>query len=158
MQRDVHEKILQALKVFEQLGAKIQEVDLEGVRDAGLVFAAIVVAEALVFHWDWISKRPQDYGSDLRERLEKSKDQAAVVYLQAQAPGGHPSAQVLGEGGSRGHPYPLLPQTRRRNQDQASEKWFGQFSFICPGNARANHFIPSGYENAHRNAAPGPKL
>ena len=84
MQKDVREKILQALKVFEQLGAKIQEVDLEGVRDAGRVFAAIVVAEALAFHWDWISKRPQDYGSDLRERLEKSKDQATVVYLQAQ--------------------------------------------------------------------------
>jgi aspartyl-tRNA(Asn)/glutamyl-tRNA(Gln) amidotransferase subunit A len=84
MQKDVLEKILQALKVFEQLGARIQEVDLEGARDAGRVFAAIVVAEALAFHWDWISTRPQDYGSDLRERMEKSKDQPTVVYLRAQ--------------------------------------------------------------------------
>ena len=83
-QKDVREKNLQALKVFEQLGAEIQEVDLKGVRDAGQVFAAIVVAEALAFHWDWLSKRPQDYGSDLRERMQQSMNQATVVYLQAQ--------------------------------------------------------------------------
>ena len=83
-QKEVREKILQALKVFEQLGARIQEVDLGGVRDAGRVFAVIVIAEALAFHWNWISKRPQDYGADLRERMENSKDQPTVAYLHAQ--------------------------------------------------------------------------
>jgi aspartyl-tRNA(Asn)/glutamyl-tRNA(Gln) amidotransferase subunit A len=59
-------------------------VDLKGVRDAGRVFATTVIAEALAFHWDWISHHPQDYGSDLRERMEQNKNQATVVYLKAQ--------------------------------------------------------------------------
>lgn len=84
MQREVRENIFHALKVFEQLGARIQEVDLGGIRDAGRVFAVLVVAEALAFHWNWISKRPQDYGTDLRDRMQNSKDQPTVVYLQAQ--------------------------------------------------------------------------
>jgi aspartyl-tRNA(Asn)/glutamyl-tRNA(Gln) amidotransferase subunit A len=46
--------------------------------------AEITVAEALAFHWNWIRKRPQDYGADVRERLEKSLDQPTVVYLHAQ--------------------------------------------------------------------------
>lgn len=84
MHKEVRENIIQALKVFERLGARIQEVDLEGIRDSGKLFATVVVAEALAYHWNWIRKRPQDYGPDLRERMEKSMNQPTVAYLQAQ--------------------------------------------------------------------------
>jgi aspartyl-tRNA(Asn)/glutamyl-tRNA(Gln) amidotransferase subunit A len=42
------------------------------------------VGEALAFHWNRLRRRPQDYGPDLRERLEKSLKQPTVVYLHAQ--------------------------------------------------------------------------
>jgi aspartyl-tRNA(Asn)/glutamyl-tRNA(Gln) amidotransferase subunit A len=57
---------------------------LGGIRDSGRVFAVLVIAEALAFHWNWICKRPQDYGADLRERMQNSKGQPTVAYLQAQ--------------------------------------------------------------------------
>ena len=77
-------KVLEACRVFERLGARIQEVDLKGIEDTARLVAEITVAEALAFHWNWIRKRPQDYGADVRERLEKSLDQPTVVYLHAQ--------------------------------------------------------------------------
>jgi aspartyl-tRNA(Asn)/glutamyl-tRNA(Gln) amidotransferase subunit A len=84
MQREVRNKVLEACRVFEKLGAKLQVVDLRGIRDTARLVAEITVAEALSFHWNWIRKRPQDYGADVRERLEKSIDQPTVVYLHAQ--------------------------------------------------------------------------
>jgi aspartyl-tRNA(Asn)/glutamyl-tRNA(Gln) amidotransferase subunit A len=84
MQREVRNKVLEACGVFEKLGAKLQAVDLRGTRDTARLVAEITVAEALSFHWNWIRKRPQDYGADVRERLEKSLDQPTVVYLHAQ--------------------------------------------------------------------------
>jgi aspartyl-tRNA(Asn)/glutamyl-tRNA(Gln) amidotransferase subunit A len=84
MQREVRNKVLEACGVFEKLGAKLQAVDLRGIRDTARLVAEITVAEALAFHWNWIRKRPQDYGPDVRERLEKSLDQPTVVYLHAQ--------------------------------------------------------------------------
>ena len=84
MQKEVRNKVLEACGVFEKLGAKLQAVDLSGIRDTARLVAEITVAEALAFHWNWIRKRPQDYGADVRERLEKSLDQPTVVYLHAQ--------------------------------------------------------------------------
>jgi aspartyl-tRNA(Asn)/glutamyl-tRNA(Gln) amidotransferase subunit A len=84
MQKDVRENVLEGCRVFSSLGARTQEVELSGIRDAGRIFADIVVAEAVSFHLNWIQKRPQDYGPDLRERLEKARGQLTEVYLQAQ--------------------------------------------------------------------------
>ena len=84
IQREVRSKILEACWVFEKMGARIQEVELKGIEDTARLVAEITVAEALTFHWNWIRKRPQDYGADVRERLEKSLDQLTVVYLRAQ--------------------------------------------------------------------------
>jgi aspartyl-tRNA(Asn)/glutamyl-tRNA(Gln) amidotransferase subunit A len=84
MQSEVRTKVLEACLVLERLGAKIQEVKLPGVEDTARLVAEITVGEALAFHWNWIRKRPQDYGVDVRERLEKSLDQPTVVYLHAQ--------------------------------------------------------------------------
>jgi aspartyl-tRNA(Asn)/glutamyl-tRNA(Gln) amidotransferase subunit A len=84
IQREVRSKILEACRAFEKMGARIQEVELKGIEDTARLVAEITVAEALSFHWDWIRKRPQDYGADVRERLEMNLAQPTVVYLRAQ--------------------------------------------------------------------------
>jgi len=66
------------------MGARLREVELKGIEDTARLVAEITVAEALSFHWDWIRKRPQDYGADVRERLKMNLDQPTVVYLHAQ--------------------------------------------------------------------------
>lgn len=84
MQRELRTQVLEACRVFERLGARIQEVKLKGIEDTARLVAEITVAEALAFHWTRFRKQPQDYGPDLRERMGKSLDQPTVVYLHAQ--------------------------------------------------------------------------
>ena len=84
IQREVRSKILEACRVFEKMGARIQEVELREIEDTARLVAEITVAEALSFHWNWIRKRPIDYGADVRERLKMNLDQPTVVYLHAQ--------------------------------------------------------------------------
>jgi aspartyl-tRNA(Asn)/glutamyl-tRNA(Gln) amidotransferase subunit A len=84
LQAGIRAEVFEALKVFERLGAKIREVKLRGIEDTARLVAEITVGEALAFHWNRIRRRPQDYGDDLRERMENSLNQPTVVYLHAQ--------------------------------------------------------------------------
>jgi aspartyl-tRNA(Asn)/glutamyl-tRNA(Gln) amidotransferase subunit A len=84
VEKEVRSKVLEAGRAFEEMGARLQEVNLKGIEDTARLVAEITVAEALSFHWNWIRKRPQDYGADVRERLKTNLDQPTVVYLQAQ--------------------------------------------------------------------------
>ena len=84
LQREIRAGVLDACRVLERLGARIREVRLKGIEETARLVAEITVAEALAFHWNCLRRRPQDYGPDLRERMEKSMNQPTVVYLQAQ--------------------------------------------------------------------------
>jgi aspartyl-tRNA(Asn)/glutamyl-tRNA(Gln) amidotransferase subunit A len=84
LKNEVRAAVLEACRVLEKLGARIEEVRLRGVEDTARLVAEITVAEALAFHWNRLRRRPQDYGADLRERMEKSLNQPTVVYLHAQ--------------------------------------------------------------------------
>jgi aspartyl-tRNA(Asn)/glutamyl-tRNA(Gln) amidotransferase subunit A len=61
----------------------MQEVELEGIQDTVDLAADIIFPEAMTFHWKWLSKRPGDYGEDLRTRMQSRSSQTAVTYLQA---------------------------------------------------------------------------
>ncbi|KKK86811.1 hypothetical protein LCGC14_2759520, partial [marine sediment metagenome] len=45
---------------------------------------AIMLSEALTYHQRWLAERPQDYGDDVRGRLEMGLLYPAVSYVQAQ--------------------------------------------------------------------------
>ena len=85
LQVDVRRKILEAISCLEQLGAHVSAISLKGMNETAELAAEITVGEALAYHWNWLQKRPDDYGPDLRERLEGSRNQPSVVYLRAQA-------------------------------------------------------------------------
>jgi aspartyl-tRNA(Asn)/glutamyl-tRNA(Gln) amidotransferase subunit A len=84
LQGDIRHSVLAACSTLEKLGARLQEVELRGMRQAGELAATITVGEALAFHWKWLQTRAKDYGADLRERMKLNHGQRTVEYLQAQ--------------------------------------------------------------------------
>jgi len=84
LQPAVRRAVLAAAKVFEQLGAGIAEVDLKGMEKTSQLAAEITADEALAYHEKWLERRSQDYGEDVRSRLELSRKSTATAYIQAQ--------------------------------------------------------------------------
>jgi aspartyl-tRNA(Asn)/glutamyl-tRNA(Gln) amidotransferase subunit A len=72
-----------ALITLRRMGAKVVQVKLP---DQGLLSAAALVvlqAEAASFHAPWLRTRPQDYGPQVRNRLENGVAYSALDYLEA---------------------------------------------------------------------------
>jgi aspartyl-tRNA(Asn)/glutamyl-tRNA(Gln) amidotransferase subunit A len=82
IQPEVRRAILTAAKLFERLGARICEVDLQGMEETGRLAAEITGAEAFAYHRRQLERRPQDYGEDVRLRLEQYKEMTAADYIQ----------------------------------------------------------------------------
>jgi aspartyl-tRNA(Asn)/glutamyl-tRNA(Gln) amidotransferase subunit A len=83
VQADVRRNVQAAIQVFEELGARINEVELEGMRETSDLSHTISLAEALAYHYKWVNQRPADYDPAIRSRLEEGKSLSAVEYLQA---------------------------------------------------------------------------
>jgi aspartyl-tRNA(Asn)/glutamyl-tRNA(Gln) amidotransferase subunit A len=83
IQPDVRRAVLAAADVFRQLGVCICDVDLQGMEETGTLAAEITGAEALAYHSQWLKLRPQDYGEDVRARLEPNNAITAIAYIQA---------------------------------------------------------------------------
>ena len=81
---EVEAAVRQALGVFQDLGAIVAEVSLPHIAEAPAAVTAIMLAEALAYHHKWMAERPQDYGDDVRFRLESGAGVLAVHYVQAQ--------------------------------------------------------------------------
>lgn len=84
LQGEVRRSVNAAIAVLEQNGAEIKEVSLRWLDESAHLASAITVAEALIYHWKWLQKRPDDYGPDLRIRLKEGMEESALTYLQAQ--------------------------------------------------------------------------
>jgi aspartyl-tRNA(Asn)/glutamyl-tRNA(Gln) amidotransferase subunit A len=83
LERDVAKALEDAIAVFRKLGAKIVAVDLP---DQTLVSAAaliVLATEALACHAPWLRTRPDDYGAQVRNRLQNGLAYSALDYLEA---------------------------------------------------------------------------
>ena len=81
---DVRKAVLASIGIFEQLGAKITELNLTGMEETAALAAEITGDEAFAYHEKWLKRRPQDYGKDVRLRLEQSSKATAALYIGAQ--------------------------------------------------------------------------
>jgi len=74
-----------ALQLFEKQGAKIKEVSLPQIEETEDAGNQIAWAEATLYHEQagWYPERAEDYGEDVRERLEMGTKVSAVRYLRA---------------------------------------------------------------------------
>jgi aspartyl-tRNA(Asn)/glutamyl-tRNA(Gln) amidotransferase subunit A len=84
LQPAVRKAVLEAIKVFTQLGAEIREVELKGMEDTARLAGKITGDEALVYHEEWLRRRPQAYGDDIRSRLQQCRKSTATSYIRAQ--------------------------------------------------------------------------
>ncbi|MGI9149816.1 MAG: amidase, partial [Chloroflexota bacterium] len=62
-----------ARRTFTELGATVTEISLPRLATAGDVSLDIVMPETTARHAKWLSTRPQDYGADVRELLERGR-------------------------------------------------------------------------------------
>ena len=84
IQTDVRKAVLASIGIFEQLGAKITELNLTGMEETAALAAEITGDEAFAYHEKWLKQRPQDYGKDVRLRLEQGSTTTAAIYINAQ--------------------------------------------------------------------------
>jgi len=83
LESDVAKALDDAIAVFKKLGVKVVEVDLP---DQNLVAAAaliVLAVEAATYHAPWLRARPDDYGAQVRNRLQNGLAYSAVEYLEA---------------------------------------------------------------------------
>ena len=83
---EVKSAVRKAVREFEKMGARIEEVPLPHVEECGQPSTQIALAEALEYHESqgYFPTRDADYGEDVRARLEMGSAIRAADYLRAQ--------------------------------------------------------------------------
>ncbi len=81
---EVQEAVRLAIAALGKLGAELRDVSLPHITEAPAAVSAIMLPEALAYHQRWLRERPQDYGDDVRQRLELGTTYLAVYCVQAQ--------------------------------------------------------------------------
>lgn len=73
-----------AIDQLSRLGAEVIEVDLPRVAHAPAALTPIIAGEAATWHRKWLLERGDEYGLEVRTRLEAGLRLPATAYLQAQ--------------------------------------------------------------------------
>jgi len=81
---EVESAVRSAIGLLGEMGADLTEVDVPLISEIPGGVTAIMLPEALAYHQKWMSERPDDYGDDVRYRLELGATFLAVHYVQAQ--------------------------------------------------------------------------
>ena len=84
LEDEVEDAVRAAVETLVGLGVEVEEVSLPHMRYASSVFPTIIQSEAAAFHEPWLVSRPQDYGLDVRSRLEVGRTVLATQYINAQ--------------------------------------------------------------------------
>ncbi len=81
---EVNAAVQQAAKTFADMGAIIEECSLPALNDSITISGTILLTEAAEIHLDSLRQRPEDFGADVRARLEDGALTPAVSYIKAQ--------------------------------------------------------------------------
>ncbi len=80
---EVEAIVRKEIKVLEDLGAHVEEVEIKGLDDVPRVTTTVLFSEAAFTHKDNLKKAPGDISPDVRDRLEKGSQISAVEYIDA---------------------------------------------------------------------------
>lgn len=72
-----------AARVFVQLGANVEEVAFPGAREAAQANGLMVTSDGAAFHRERLQNRPQDFGSDVLQRLQTGAVYTSTEYILA---------------------------------------------------------------------------
>ncbi len=76
-------RVNEAARVFEALGAQVELTPFPGAYPAALANGLMVVADAAAFHADRLREHPENFGEDVRQRLETGARLDLADYIQA---------------------------------------------------------------------------
>jgi aspartyl-tRNA(Asn)/glutamyl-tRNA(Gln) amidotransferase subunit A len=83
LEADVANVLDAALTTFDRLGARIVKVDLPDQTAVAAAALIVLAVEATAAHAPWLRTRAEDYGAQVRARLENGLAYSAVEYLEA---------------------------------------------------------------------------
>jgi aspartyl-tRNA(Asn)/glutamyl-tRNA(Gln) amidotransferase subunit A len=81
---DVDRLVREAITALERLGARVVDVSLPHVAHSQVAGNVIMSSEAASWHATWLEERPEDYGPDVRARIQGGLLVRAVEYLSSQ--------------------------------------------------------------------------
>jgi aspartyl-tRNA(Asn)/glutamyl-tRNA(Gln) amidotransferase subunit A len=81
---EVETAVRAAVALLSEMGADVIDVDVPLISDIPGAVTAMMLPEALAYHQKWMADRPDDYGDDVRLRLELGSTILGVHYVQAQ--------------------------------------------------------------------------
>jgi len=80
---EILEAIRAAAKVFEFIGCKVQEVNVDWMRDAALANATMTRSDGAAVHRNRLVEHPDWFGEDIRRRLEEGAKTTSTEYALA---------------------------------------------------------------------------
>jgi aspartyl-tRNA(Asn)/glutamyl-tRNA(Gln) amidotransferase subunit A len=81
---EIERAVLQAINVLGELGAKVVEVSIPSLPEVARLQGLISTAEAYAYHSAYLKDRYEEYGTNIRERLEMGQYIPAWAYVEAQ--------------------------------------------------------------------------
>jgi aspartyl-tRNA(Asn)/glutamyl-tRNA(Gln) amidotransferase subunit A len=75
--------VREAAKVFEAMGCKVQEVNVDWLREAALANKTMTQSDGAAVHRDRIKEHPEMFGEDIRRRLEDGTKTTSTEYILA---------------------------------------------------------------------------
>jgi aspartyl-tRNA(Asn)/glutamyl-tRNA(Gln) amidotransferase subunit A len=80
---EVHEAIIQVAKVFEELGAIVEQVSFPNAMEAAMVNGLMTPSDGAAFHHQRLAKNPQGFGADVLKRLQAGAAYSSTEYILA---------------------------------------------------------------------------
>jgi aspartyl-tRNA(Asn)/glutamyl-tRNA(Gln) amidotransferase subunit A len=80
---EVVSAVCEAARVFEAMGCKIQEVNVDWMREAALANKTMTQSDGAAVHRDRLREHPEMFGDDIRRRLEDGTKTTSTEYILA---------------------------------------------------------------------------
>jgi len=80
---EVMTAVRNAAKVFESLGCKVTEVNVDWMRDAALANATMTRSDGAAVHRDRLREHPEMFGADILQRLQQGANTTSTEYSLA---------------------------------------------------------------------------
>lgn len=138
---EVRALVEQAAEDFARAGAEVRRVALPGLAEAGALGTLVLGVEAASIHGRWLAERPDDYGAQVRRRIQRGLLYPATRYVDALRLRAQYQARFLSDylEGGQALLLPTLPcavptiQETTTGSEGEIEARFGNFSYWTRG-------------------------
>lgn len=138
---EVRALVEQAAEDFAGAGAEVRRVALPDLAEAGALATLVLGVEAASIHGQWLAKRPDDYGAQVRRRIQRGLLYPATRYVDALRLRAQYQARFVSDylEGGQALLLPTLPcavptiQETTTGSEGEIETRFGNFSYWTRG-------------------------